>query len=311
MKRLDFYAPSSDGVHTLAGVVYLPGGESRGYVQIVHGMTEHIARYDRLMTELCEAGYTCFGYDHIGHGRTAGSPEELGFFAHKGGAELVTRDVGVFADAVMAHYGKEKPYYLMGHSMGSFITRLAVEKHVKPDKYIIMGTGSKNPLAGPGLVLLGLISFFCGEKHISPLADKLCFGSFNSRFGGGTPEDPSPWLTRDEEIRKRYQADPFCRFKFTVSAMRDLIRLMKGANRAAWYRNVPAELPILLLSGEEDPVGNYGKGVLQVTNDLKKAGRNSRCILYPEARHEILNDCCYEEVKQDILDFLEEKGQTA
>ncbi len=309
MKILDFFAPSSDGIHSLAGVVYLPEGESRGYVQIVHGMTEHIARYDRLMRDLCAAGYLCFGYDHLGHGRTARSPEELGFFAHKGGAELVTRDVGVFAEAVMEKYGKGKPYCLLGHSMGSFITRLAVETEVHPDKYIIMGTGGKNPLAGPGLALLGLISFFCGEKHISPLADKLCFGSFNSRFGGTTPEDPSPWLTRDEEIRKRYQADPFCTFKFTVSAMRDLIRLMKRSNRAAWYRNVPSNLPILLLSGEEDPVGNYGKGIRQVERELVRAGKQARCILYPEARHEILNDFCYEDVKADILRFFEEREE--
>ncbi len=301
-----YTVPSCDGIHTLSGVVYLPEREPVGFFHIVHGMTEHIARYDTLMTDLSEQGYICFGYDHLGHGHTVTDDSELGYIAKKDGHDLLCRDVKVFSDAVQAEFGPSLPYYLMGHSMGSFVTRVAVEKYVKPDKYIIMGTGGPNPAAGAGLAVIALIKLFYGDRHISPLVDKLAFGSYNDRFGGGTESDPSPWLTRDEDARKRYYADKYCTFKFTVSAMGDLITVMKNANRRAWYQSIPSSLPILLLSGENDPVGDYGKGVSQVYNGLKNAGKDAHCILYPDARHEILNDSTYEQVKEDILTFFAE-----
>ena len=164
-------APSSDGIHTLAGVVYLPEGQAKGLFHVVHGMTEHIGRYERWMTELAEEGWICFGYDHLGHGNTARSPEELGYIAPSKGWELLARDVGEYANAVRAQYGApELPYVLMGHSMGSFVVRLAAERYIRPDRLIVMGTGGANPAAGMGLALIGVIQAFRGERHISPLA---------------------------------------------------------------------------------------------------------------------------------------------
>ncbi len=308
MEKRIFKVPSTDASHTLHGVIYLPREAPRGYFHIVHGMTEHIGRYDRLMTDLAEAGYIAFGYDHLGHGYTARDKSELGFIAAKGGDTLLPRDVKAYSDAVFAEYepiyGK-LPYYLMGHSMGSFVTRLAVERHVRPDRYIIMGTGGKNPAAGPGLCLIALIKAFKGPRHISPLIDKLAFGSYNKKFGGGNEADPSPWLTTDNTVRKQYWEDDFCSFKFTVSAMGDLIRMMKDCNRAAWFKRLPKDLPILLVSGADDPVGDYGKGVKQVHTSLETQGMNATCILYEGARHEILNDRTYETVKNDMLHFIE------
>ncbi len=302
-----FTAASSDGIHTLSGVVYEPEGEVRGLFHVVHGMTEHIGRYDPIMQDLAEAGYLCFGYDHLGHGKTVRDRSEWGYIAPKGGDDLLCRDVKAFSDEVKKAYGLEQaPYYLMGHSMGSFITRLAVQKYVRPDKYIIMGTGGKNPAAGAGLLATGLIKTFRGDRHVSDLLQKLAFGSYNSHFGGGTPEDPAPWLSKDAAMRKKSYADPACTFRFTVSAMGDLVRLNRDSNSARWYAEVPRDLPILLLSGAEDPVGDYGKGVRQVWQKLEKTGHNARCILYPTGRHEILNDDTYSQVKADILKFLEE-----
>jgi len=299
---------SSDGIHKLAGVVYLPEGEVRGFFHIVHGMTEHITRYDRIMTDLSSVGYICFGYDNLGHGKTVNDNSELGYIAKKDGFDLLCRDVKVFSDAVMSEYKEtygELPYILMGHSMGSFIVRLATEKYVKPDRLIVMGTGGANPAAGAGIALIGLIKLFKGDRHISTFIDNIAFGSYNNKFKNDADANPKSWLTTNQEIRNKYLEDGYCTFKFTVSAMADLMRLLKDSNRAAWFKNMPTDLPVLLVSGEDDPVGNYGKGVLEVEEKLKKQGKSARAIIYKGARHEILNDFTYEDVKKDIIGFIE------
>ena len=302
MKIIDFKAPSTDGIHDLAGKVYFPDKSPVGILHVLHGMTEHIARYDTFMREMAEAGYITCGYDHLGHGNTAADPSELGFIAEKGGDDLLLRDVKAFLDAVRGEYGEDLPYVLMGHSMGSFIARLAAEKYVKPHKLIIMGTGGPNPIAGVGLALIGIIKACKGPRHISPFIDNMAFGGYNKRFG----EDahPKAWLTKDAGVRDAYMADPFCTFPFTISAMGDLIRLTKNANRGAWFKSLPQGLPILLVSGHDDPVGDFGKGVETVCAKLQKAGHPVTCRLYSGYRHEILNDACHDRVVADILDFL-------
>lgn len=301
--KREFTALSCDGVHNLSGVVYLPDGERRGFFHIVHGMTEHIGRYDRIMSVLAEAGYVCFGYDNLGHGKTVNGKSELGFIASKNGWDKLCRDVKIFSDAVRAEFdgGNDLPYYLMGHSMGSFIVRLAAEKYAHPDKLIVMGTGGANPAAGAGLAIISLIKLFKGERYISKFIDDLAFGSYNSKFK--SEGNSKSWLSTDLETRNKYVSDEYCTFKFTVSAMGDLMRLLKYSNRAAWFKKLP-RIPVLLVAGEDDPVGNYGKGVLWVESRLKKQGHSVRCVLYKGGRHEILNDFTYEAVKKDIIDFI-------
>ena len=300
-----FFAPSSDGVHKLAGVVFLPEGEVRGFFHVVHGMTEHIERYENFMTAMAEAGYICFGYDNLGHGKTVNSDGELGFIASKDGWELLAKDVKVFSDEVKKRFDPagKLSYILMGHSMGSFIVRVAAARFVRADKLIIMGTGGSNPAAAIGLKLIALIKAVKGERHISKFIDNMAFGSYNKRFGGGTEEDPSPWLTCDEEVRKKYYADKYCTFKFTVIAMGDLITIMKLSNDKSWYEAIPKDMPILLVSGEEDPVGNYGKGVTEVHDKLEASNAKVCMKLYSGVRHEILNDSSYEQVRNDIIEF--------
>lgn len=303
--KKEYKVLSSNGIHNLSGIVYVPEGEVRGFFHIAHGMTEHITRYDRIMSDLCELGYICFGYDHLGHGKTVTDKSELGFIAHKKGYDLLCRDIKVFSDAVRAEFDPENklPYFLMGHSMGSFIVRLATEKYVRPHKLIVMGTGGANPAAPAGLALIALIKLFKGEKHISPLIYSLAFGGYNTKFKGDENASSQSWLSTDLEIRKKYMEDDYCTFKFTVSAMGDLMRLLKYCNRGAWYKNMP-KIPVLLVAGSDDPVGNYGKGVREVETKLKKRGHDVKCILYKGARHEILNDFCYDDVKKDILEFI-------
>lgn len=300
--KREFKVGSSDKIHTLAGVVYEPCGEIKGIYHIVHGMTEHIKRYESFMIFLAENGYLACGYDNLGHGYTAKNDGELGYIAKKDGYKYLCADVRVFADAIINEYGK-KEYILMGHSMGSFIVRVASVENISPDKLVIMGTGGKNPAAGAGIALASVIGFFFGRKHRSKLIDSVAFGSYNKRFGGKVKGDGSLWLTSDKSVREKYYADKFCTFKFSVSAMKDLITLIKIANSDGWYKKIDKSMPILINSGMDDPVGNYAKGVLEVKMGLDEVGANSYVKLYSGARHEILNDHCRDAVMRDILDF--------
>ena len=308
MTRLTMEVPSSDGIHTLRGVVHLPSGEVRGFFHIVHGMTEHIARYEATLAFMAENGYIAFGYDNLGHGETAVREGDLGFIAGTAGDERLAEDVSRFSHAVRERFdgGRGLPYLLLGHSMGSFIVRLAVTKYVTPDRLILMGTAGRNPAAPVGLALARLLGLLRGERHVSRFLDRMAFGSYNKRFGGGTPEDPRPWLTSDDGVRERYYADPFCTFGFSVSAMGDLIRLIKRTNGRRILRATPREMPILLVAGTLDPVGRYGRGIGEVCDRLCAVGAEVRAVLYEGARHEILNEFCREEVLRDILDFCNE-----
>lgn len=293
---------SSDKIHVLKGKLYVPDGEIKGYFHVVHGMTEHIGRYHEFLMEIASHGYLAFAYDALGHGHTVNDNSELGYIAKKDGYNLLLQDVYEYSNAVQLEYGK-RPYYLMGHSMGSFIVRLAAAHTVSPDKLIVMGTGGANPLASIGLAIIALLKAFKGDKHVSKFIDGVAFGSYNKRFK--EENNKRSWLTTLPEIWDKYSADPLCNYRFTLSAMRDLITMNKNSNKGEWYKAINKELPIYLVSGSDDPVGEYGKGVLSVYNKLKKHGANASVKIYDGARHEILNDFTREEVISDILKFIQ------
>ncbi len=293
--------PSTDNIHTLEGKIFIPKGEIKGLFHLVHGMTEYIDRYDHLFSHLAENGYVAFGYDNLGHGKTARDTSELGFIAHKDGWKYLVNDCIAFGEAVKKMFPM-LPLYLMGHSMGSFITRLAVENN--PDlyeKFIICGTSGPNPLSKIGLVFAKFKRFINGEKYISKTVYNLAFGSYNKRFEGVSEYD---WLTKDRETIKKYSKDEFCTFKFTLSAMIDLMYLLSESNSKKWFLSLKKDLPIFIISGEDDPVGNYGKGVSDVFENLKAQGCNVTLKLYKNCRHEIHNDSCKDEMFADILNFL-------
>lgn len=298
---IDKSFPSTDGVHSLIGKLYIPEGEPKAIFHHIHGMTDHIARYESFLTEMAENGYLCVAYDNLGHGNTAKDSGELGFIAHKYGWRILAEDV-FSTSKLMKKEFPELPYYLMGHSMGSFIVRLAAYLHPElQDKLIIMGTGGPNPAFKPALFLTNLIRGIYGEKHISPFLEGIAFGSYNKRFGGDVSGD---WLSKNPKIREKFDADKFCNFHFTVSALYDLVKLNAVVNSKKVYGGMRKSLPILLVSGADDPVGDYGKGVRKVYDNLSKYVDDVRIKIYDNNRHEILNDTARDDVIADILEFL-------
>lgn len=303
IKKQIWKIPSSDGVHTLVGSLYEPEGEIRGIFQVIHGMTDYTDRYERLLLSLAKAGYVAFGFDQLGHGHTAENKGELGFIAEKNGWRYLVEDIGITSCRVREAYGEERPYVLLGHSMGSFVARLAVaEQVVKPEKLILVGTGGADSAAPLGLALSRSISALYGGKHISHFMQAMVFGDYDTRFPG---DHHGRWITVDTENLIRYKDDPFCTFRFSVSAIADLICLHSRANSRKFFTCVPTDMPILLLSGAEDPVGNFGKGVKQVHKRLLRHGKTAECRLYTGYRHEILQDFCLEQVTADILNFIQ------
>lgn len=293
---------STDNIHTLRGKIYIPNGEIKGLFHLVHGMTEYIDRYDHLFSFLAENGFVAFGYDHLGHGKTTENDDELGFIAHKDGWKYLVNDVVTFTRAVKKIY-PDAPTVLMGHSMGSFIARLVSESYSNEyEKFIFCGTSGPNPASKAGLLLVKIIKAFKGEKHISDLLQNIAFGSYNKGFEGDTPYE---WLTNDREVINKYAADKYCTFRFTVSAMGDLMNLLSKCNRGAWFKSLDGTKPILLIAGDKDPVGNYGKGVKAVYDKLVKNGKKCDIKLYENCRHEIHNDICKDEMFSDILKFID------
>ncbi len=296
-----FEVKSTDNIHTLRGKMYIPNGEIKCLLGLAHGMTEYIDRYDHLFSFLAQNGVLAFGYDHLGHGKTAENDNELGFIAHKDGWKYLVNDMVTFTKAVKNIY-PNIPTILMGHSMGSFIARLVAESYPQEyDKFIFCGTSGPNPASSAGLLLVKIIKSIKGEKHKSNLIQNIAFGSYNKGFDGDTPYE---WLTNDREVIDKYAADKYCTFRFTVSAMGDLMNLLSKSNRNAWFKALDSTKPILLIAGDKDPVGNYGKGVLVVYNKLIKNGKKAEIKLYENCRHEIHNDTCKNKMFNDILEFI-------
>lgn len=296
--------PSSDEKHTIFGEIYEPlSGEVRGVVQLAHGMTDYVGRYEWMADVLTARGFVFAGHCHLGHGKSAGREEDLGYFAKKDGISYLIRDMHRMNKRLRATY-QGKPLIVLGHSMGSFITRLYVAEHQHSmDACVILGTGGKNPLLPFGLGLCGLMTVFCGDRYRSSLISKLSTGSYHKKFPS---EESTAWLTRDPSRVSTYTTDPYTNVTFTLSAYRDLFRMLGACNAASWFKQYPKHLPTLIMSGDQDPVGDFGKGVSEVYRRLLLAGCDKVTLkLYEGARHELFNETNREEFGEDLCRFLE------
>ena len=303
----DFYFQSSTGRTSIHALKCVPDGKPRAVVQIAHGIAEHIDRYRPFMEFLADNGFVAAGNDHLGHGKSIRVPEEQGFFAEKDGWWRVVDDMDKLHD-IMSNEYPELPYVLFGHSMGSFLTRTYLIKH--PDKYdgvILSGTGHQSPaLVLGGNAAASVMAKLNGAMGDGAKLDSLAFGSYLNKIEN--PRTKFDWLSRDTEQVDKYIADPLCGFVGKIGLYRDMMQGIKFITDKKNIAQMNKEKPVYFMSGDGDPVGDYGKGVERAYKTFCDAGLHDVFMrLYPGGRHEMLNETNKEQVYQDILSWLNEK----
>ncbi len=305
MKKEEFYFDSRDNSSKIHAVRWTPDSENVvAVVQIVHGMAEYAERYEEFARFLTERNFVVTGEDHLGHGKSVREGELQGFFCEQDPATVVVRDVHRLKKVTQEMY-PGVPYFLLGHSMGSFIVRNYICKYgTGIDGALILGTGMQSDaLLAAAKAAAALEGTFKGLKHVSRFIDKAAFGSYNKHIKDAKTD--FDWLSRDEEKVAEYIADKDCGFVFTVNGFKTSFELISRSKKKENLDNIPKDLPVFMASGDEDPVGNYGKGVKKAYQALVDAGlENIEMKLYPEDRHELLNELDRQQVMEDIGDWL-------
>ena len=302
-----FSFASSNGINTINGfVIRKENAPYKAIIQISHGMTEYAERYEPFMNFMAENGFVMVAHDHLGHKNSVNSKEELGFFASVDGYKCVLSDLATTAGRMKKSFPQLK-LFLLGHSMGSFYARAFGAKYPHlVDGLLISGTGSSNPMAGPGLLILKLMIKFKGEKYRSKPFAKLAFSNYLDKIEN--PKSSRDWLTRDEVVIEKYGKDEYCRFIFTVSGYKDLLTIINVCNSKECFEKTKKDIPYYIFSGDMDPVGDWGKGVREVyDNYLKNGVKDVTLKLYEGGRHEMLNEINKDEVYSDLLNWVESK----
>lgn len=301
-----FTYPSADGIHSIHAQRWAPQGKPRAVVQLVHGVSEHMGRYGHVARFLQERGFAVCGEDHLGHGRTV-EDGKYGYFAPKGGWDLLVRDIRRLRELEGERY-PGVPYVMLGHSMGSFLTRTYLILYPGTlDGVVLSGTGQeKGPLVAAGKALADLLCALRGPEYVSKLVYGLSLGGYGRSFRKET--DTNSWLSRDREMVEDNRRDPLCTFHPTVSMFRDMLGGIQFIGKPENLARMDMDLPVYFFSGDRDPVGSMGKGVRKVEKLFREAGcRDVTVKLYPGGRHEMLNEINRQEVMEDLLAWLEVK----
>lgn len=278
--------------------VWTPEGEVKHLLQICHGMSEYLERYDGFAEEMSKKGILVFGIDHPGHGKSDG---ERGFFSKKKGWDYLVRCNVEAAHLIKLRYPGVK-LTILGHSMGSFVARtIAGYYSGAADDYIFMGTAGPNPAVGAGRAIASFLAW------LNPKAKSNFLYSLSTKPYGSAEKSYKTeydWLSRDEGVVEKYIEDENCGFLFTRAGYRDLFTGLGLIAPKKWVPHLDAGKRYLLVSGDRDPVGDMGRGVEAVHDAMKAAGLDVAMKLYAGARHEILNDFCRDEVISDICEWI-------
>lgn len=300
----EIFYPSHDEETTIHAYIWQPEGEVKAVVQILHGMAEYALRYAPLADELTKHGYAVVAEDHLGHGRSVKGDERLGYFCQNNGVDVVLADMRTLTEKAKKIF-PHVPLFMIGHSMGSYFCRAYLAKYGKDlAGAVLMGTGWEKKS------VTNLAKFFTkreAAKHSwdyrSEWINSLAFGSYNKKC---KPQRTDyDWLSVNAQNVDRYIADPLCGVPFTCNGFYTLFSVIARACNHRTVKRTPATLPLLLMSGSDDPVGGYGKKVKKAYHAFLKAGvADVSLTLYNGFRHELLNDDCAEQVQEDILSFI-------
>ena len=307
INMVSFTFPSTDGSTDLHACLWTDSDSApRGVVQLVHGVSEHISRYDRFARFLVQHGFAVAGHDHLGHGASLPRGGTPIFFHAKNGWQTATDDIYSMHQLLRQKY-PELPCFILGHSMGSFLTRsLLIRYPGCVDGAVIMGSGWNNAavIAG-GRAAAGLISLVKGKRGTSAFINNLAFGGYNKAFAPNRTD--FDWLTADERSVDRYIADPKCGEAATLGLFCDMLEGFRFNQSKENLALMDTDTPILLISGQEDPVGAMGRGVEKTRDAFLAAGmKDVEMILCPGLRHEILNEpSASEAADAPILRWLE------
>lgn len=303
-KKQDFYFDSRDGEHKIHAVRWSPEERPVCIVQIVHGMSEYIDRYDEFARYLADKGIMVVGDDHLGHGKSVRAGEKYGYFCKEDAPTVLVRDEHRLKKITQEQYAGV-PYIILGHSMGSFITRNYLFRYgTGIDGAIIVGTGMQpKSVLLFARILAGIDGALFGADHVSKLVDKAAFGVYNKKIK--SPKTPFDWLSRNEDNVRKYIDDPMCGFIFTDNGFQTLFRLIRNLHDVGKLKQMPLSLPVLFLAGTDDPVGDYGRSVERVYKSFQELGmENVQMKLYPGDRHEILNEVDREDIYGDIYRWI-------
>ena len=290
---------------TIAGHFFYDADQSpRAILQISHGMCEYIGRYADFAAYMVKNGFAVCGNDHLGHGADC-AKEDLGHFGEGNGIDCVLADL-----KTMNRLAHERwpglPLILLGHSMGSFFARWYAEYW--PDTIrglILSGTAGPSARNGLGYAVSTVAAGTAGSRYHSRVLIKSQFAKYCSHIPDAVSQNA--WISRDPQVVAEYDADPNCNFTFTAAAYRDMLQALTHVSSRKWAEAIPKDLPILLVSGTEDPVGDYGAGVREVYAMLGDAGvQDLTCQIYEGARHELHNETNREEVFDYVLTWLED-----
>lgn len=305
MIRENFNFTSSDGLDIFVYKWIPKYNEVKGIIQIAHGMAETAGRYDRFAQILTMNGYIVFANDHRGHGKTAGKMQSLGYLADEDGFELLVRDLHDLTLIIKDEY-PSLPLFLFGHSMGSFAAQRYIMLHSNQiNALILSGSNGKQGIAlNVGAMVSKREIKKYGRKHKSQRLHDLVFGSYNKAFKPNRTD--SDWLSRDTYEVDKYISDPYCGTVFTTGFFYDFFEGLLEIESKKNLALIPKNIPIYIFSGDKDPVGKFGKGVINLYNRYKNHGvKDIKYKLYKDGRHEMLNEINRDEVMDDVVKWLD------
>lgn len=307
MNKNEFYYLSADGKTQIHAVEWIPDEKPKAILQIAHGVTEYILRYEQFAEYLVKKGIMVVGNDHLGHGKSIAKDSEPMYFGPTGSWKWAVEDMYTCTKMIKEKY-PEIPYYMLGFSLGSFLLRTyLIEYPGIADAAIIMGTGETPP------VQIALAKFIAnkeakkvGENHTSPMIKKLTFDTYNKFFAPNRTD--YDWLCSDNEGLDEYIADQMRGGNLSAGLFREMLSGMKFTSEIKNLKKMNLDTPILFISGDEDPVGEKGKGVIKAYHKFQNIGmKDVEIKLYPKLRHDILHEKCKKEIYEYVYNWIEKK----